>query len=214
MTDRVKFPRTPHLPWSPGRSGDDVALGSTFTLEESEEVIITEKMDGENTNLYRDCIHARSIDFKSHPSRDWVRSFHATMCFDIPDDLRICGENLFAKHSIFYDQLPSYFLVFSIFQGYTCLSWDETTEWCGLLGLEVVPVLYRGPWETKAIQACLRGASVYGEEQEGYVVRSAGRFTIDEFGQCVAKYVREGHVQTDQHWLRSAVVPNKLATPG
>ena len=68
----VKYPRTPHLPWSPGASQDDV-----FSLDarhfEGQTVIITEKMDGENTTLYRDYLHARSVDGRHHPSRNWVK---------------------------------------------------------------------------------------------------------------------------------------------
>jgi hypothetical protein len=211
MVKRVKFPKIPHLPWSPSRSTDDISLDSTSMLERLGEVVVTEKMDGENTSLYHDFIHARSVDFSPHPSRSWIKSFHATMCFNIPTDLRICGENLYAKHSIFYDLLPSYFLTFSIFRGNTCLSWDETTEWCDLLGLETIPVMYRGEWNMKAIQACMRGESKYGSSQEGYVVRSSASFELNEFPKCIGKYVREGHVQTDQHWLHSAVIPNRLA---
>jgi len=37
------------------------------------EVVVTEKMDGENTTMYCDNIHARSIDGRHHPSRDWVK---------------------------------------------------------------------------------------------------------------------------------------------
>jgi hypothetical protein len=58
-TMRVKYPRTPHLPWSPGRSEDDIALDSIEHLEHSEDIVVTEKLDGENTTLYHDYLHAR-----------------------------------------------------------------------------------------------------------------------------------------------------------
>ncbi len=101
----VKYPRTPHLPWSPGRSEDDIALDSIDQLEKLENVVVTEKLDGENTALYHNCLHARSVDSKSHPSRDWIKQFHATIRHNIPEEFRICGENVYAKHSIFYDSL-------------------------------------------------------------------------------------------------------------
>jgi hypothetical protein len=31
----------------------------------------------------------------------------------------------------------------------------------------------------------------------------ARSFTTDEFATCVFKWVRKGHVQTDQHWTRN-----------
>ncbi len=104
----VKYPRTPHLPWSPGRSKDDIALNSIEHLECLDDVVVTEKLDGENTTLYHDYLHARSIDSKSHPSRDWIKRFHAKIQYDIPEDFRICGENMYARHSIFYDALTTF----------------------------------------------------------------------------------------------------------
>src|SRR3546814_8478297 len=79
----------------------------TLAAFEGKRVIVTEKMDGENTTLYRDYIHARSVDGRSHPSRDWVKQFRSGIAADIPEDWRVCGENLFAKHSIHYTALRS-----------------------------------------------------------------------------------------------------------
>ena len=47
-------------------------------------------------------------------------------------------------------------------------------------------------------------------KQEGYVIRLKDSFHYDEFGTSVAKFVRANHVQTDQHWRHSAIVPNIL----
>ena len=48
---------------------------------------------------------------------------------------------------------------------------------------------------------------------EGYVVRTVAGFAHEEFADHVAKYVRAGHVQTDEHWMHRAVVPNGLRRP-
>lgn len=106
---RYKYPRTPHLPWSPGRSADDVSWLDTSALVGCG-VVVTEKMDGENTTLYREGLHARSVDSRHHPSRAWIKAFHAQWRHLIPPGWRFCGENLFAEHSIRYDSLPSYFI--------------------------------------------------------------------------------------------------------
>lgn len=34
--------------------------------------------------------------------------------------------------------------------------------------------------------------------------------SVDDFSLHVAKYVREGHVQTDKHWSLQAITTNKL----
>lgn len=205
----VKHPRTYHLPWSPGRSSDDRVMADLEALQHRQ-VIVTVKMDGENTTLYRDHIHARSLDSSDHPSRSWVKNFWAGLRHDIPEGFRVCAENLYAKHSIAYDDLPSYVLAFSAWNGLECLDWDETLEWLELLGIEPVPVVYEGRFDIRAIQtvAGRDGRVVNGE---GYVVRVRRSFHRDEFPRVVGKYVREGHVQTVRHWLRGQrVTPNKL----
>lgn len=147
FTDRVKFPRTYHLPWSAGLTGDDRKLESLDHLI-GHECVITEKMDGENTTMTRDYLHARSLSYEAHPSRSWVRALHGQIAHEIPEGMRVCGENLYAVHSIAYENLRSYFQVFAIWdKRNVCLSWDETVEWCALLGLEPVPVLGRGRWD-------------------------------------------------------------------
>jgi hypothetical protein len=153
---RVKYPRTWHLPWSPSVGPDDRVLdAATLDSWTGREVVVTEKMDGENTTLYRDYIHARSVDYSAHVTRNWMRNFHAKFAHEIPDGMRICGENLSFKHSIGYDRLPSYFMVFSVWQGTRCLSWKETLEWCALLSLEHVPVIYQGPNTTRTLAVVL-----------------------------------------------------------
>jgi RNA ligase len=99
FTDWVKYPRTYHLPWSEGIQDDDRTLESLDAFA-GRRVVVTEKMDGENTSLYRDHLHARSLDGRHHPSRNWVKQFWSRLRADIPEGWRICGENLYARHSI------------------------------------------------------------------------------------------------------------------
>lgn len=90
-----KYPRTPHLPFSLGVQSDDKVLKSISHFE-GKDIIITEKMDGENTTMYSNHIHARSIDSKHHPSRDYVKQLHANIKYMIPSNMRLIGENMFA----------------------------------------------------------------------------------------------------------------------
>lgn len=141
---KYKYPRTLHMPKSKGATSDD----KRFTKEnydnafKGKSVIITEKMDGQNTTMYHDYIHARSLDSAHHPSQDWVKRFHSEIAPNIPEGWRISGENLFAKHSISYDNLDSYFYGFSIWdEDNYCLSYEDTKDWFNLLGITHVPVL-------------------------------------------------------------------------
>lgn len=204
-----KYPRTRHLPWSPGATKDDLKSEGINAFV-GRRVVVTEKMDGENTSLYRDRTHARSIDSRHHPSRNWVKAMHGRVAPEIPEGWRLCGENLYARHSIAYDSLPSYFMLFSVWNAENrCLGWDATVEWADLLGLQTVPVLYDGMFDAD----WLRDLDLDLSRSEGYVVRLADGFHYDAFGTSVAKWVRENHVQTDQHWMSKAVVPNGLAPP-
>ena len=209
VTQYYKYPRTYHLPWSPGLTTDDKKIESLDSFD-GKRVVVTEKIDGENTSLYPDHLHARSMDSKHHPSRNCIKQLHSEICFNIPQGYRLCGENAFAKHSIFYDKLPSYFLLFSIWNGKQSLSWDETVEWANLLGLNTVPVLYDGIWDENTIKSCWTGISKFGSTQEGYVVRLAESYHFDDFSKSVTKFVRENHVQTSEHWLNEKIIPNLL----
>jgi hypothetical protein len=212
-----KYPRTYHVPWSPGTSSDDRILPNTNHFK-GLEIIVSEKLDGENTSMYSDHIHARSLDSKHHPSRNHVKALHGRIAHEIPPGWRICGENTYALHSIHYRSLTSYFYVFAIYDDKNqCLSWDETVDYANMLGLVTVPVLYRGIWDEQIVRACWTGVSTASpsDGQEGYVVRIAKDFPYDAqdeglFSKFTAKYVRKGHVQTSQHWMEQEVVPNLL----
>ena len=39
--------------------------------------------------------------------------------------------------------------------------------------------------------------------REGVVTRNIGEYPVSEFARNVFKYVRKGHVKTDEHWTRS-----------
>lgn len=209
----VKHPRLSHLPWSPGMNSDDRRI-ETLSHMIGREVVATIKWDGEQTSIYNDYLHARSIDGPPHASRAWVKNFASQWQHALSDDQRICGENLYAQHSIVYDEnnpLPDYFLGFSMWDRNVCLGWDETVENFEILGIKPATTIWRGIFDQKAIEA------LYDEDRdwktiEGYVVRLTDSFTYDEFKHSIAKYVRSGHVQTAKHhWRAQAVIPNVTA---
>lgn len=201
-----KYPRTYHLPWSEGVTDYDRVMDS---YEPDFDVVITEKMDGENTTMYRDHIHARSINSKSHESRDWVKNLWSSIRYDIPEDMRICGENLYAKHAIKYDDLRSYFMVFSIWERDRCLSWSETRDWAQLLGLNTVPILFVGKVESPAQKTIQEIVNLDFEKHEGYVIRPLRSFHVSEFRKLVGKFVRKDHVIKTEHWLRKQLERNE-----
>ena len=205
-----KYPRTPHLPFSPGATNDDRILKSMDHFVD-QEVVVTVKMDGENTSIYRDHIHARSLDSGNHISRNWIKNFASTFQQELKDGWRICGENLWASHSISYHNLKSYFYMFSIWDDNICLSWKDTEDWAELLGIATVPVIYKGIWNEDIIRN-LYQEKIFDDDMEGFVVRKTNSFTFDTFGQNMAKYVRKGHVQTSKHWMFEEIKRNELVS--
>ncbi|MFC4009884.1 RNA ligase family protein [Nonomuraea purpurea] len=201
----VRYPRTPHLPWSPGATPDDVRAGDLSGLR-GREVVVTEKLDGENTTLYADGMHARSLDSAHHPSRAWVKGLQGRIGRRIPAGWRVCGENVFARHSVPYEELESWFYGFSVWDGERCLDWDRTVAFLRGLGVPAPPVLWRGVFDERT----LRGLRLDTERQEGYVVRTVEGFGWEEFAGRVAKWVRREHVRTSTHWMHATVVPNGL----
>lgn len=217
-----KYPRTYHFPFSPGTTSDD-RIAKRFDALLAEPVVITEKLDGENT-----CLNQYGVFARSHaaPTRNpWANYLWETWntLHKQLGDLELFGESLYAVHSIRYSRLESYFYLFGIRDGDRWLAWEEVEFYAGVLGLPTVPVLYRGmagelpgdahvPAAEKLKAAILelvaRPSSLSDPvrapaPREGVVARVARSFTTEAFPECVFKWVRKGHVQTDAHWTRN-----------
>jgi hypothetical protein len=224
-----KYPRTYHLPFSPAYNFDDERLVDMSNLMGAE-VVITEKMDGECTTLYGDGRwHARSLDnSRKHVSRDWIANYWAktnvvrtfpdldssdttaTFKYEFPKKWRICGENLYAKHSIHYTNLREFFCAFSIWdESNNCLDWDMTEDILRKLEIPTPPVMYEGTLSYDVMTSIASNIDL--NNQEGFVVRSRGSFHYDDFQKHVAKWVRANHTPQDQkNWFKAQVVRNKL----
>jgi hypothetical protein len=205
----IKYPRTYHLPWSNMLKDDRILSDDSNFI--GRRVIVSLKMDGENTTMYNDYIHARSLDSSSHETRNWVKGLWSRVGYMLDDNMRICGENLFAVHSIKYDNLNSYFMMFSMWSDNKCLSWDETVEYAGIIGLVTVPVIYDGIYNKELI---INEFSKYEKTNEGFVIRVADEFNYIDFRRSVAKFVRPEFRQvvnnSHGHWISKKIEVNGL----
>lgn len=203
----TKYPKTFHFDFSLSLQNDDRKLESIDNFIDKR-VIVTEKLDGENSTIYSDYYHPRSIIDDGHPSRGWLKQFASTFNYKIPNNWRVCGENMFAEHSIIYNELESYFYCFSIYdENNICIDFDSTLEFCNEFGILHAPVLYDGIFDYNLIKEIYQKLDY--SKQEGIVCRIADSFHYSEFGKCVAKAVRPKHIQTDEHWSKNWK-PNKL----
>ncbi|NVO57238.1 RNA ligase family protein [Rhodobacteraceae bacterium B1Z28] len=203
-----KYGRTFHLPQSPGATSDDKIMSDVGALVAADEVIFTEKMDGENTTIHSDGCHPRSIDARYHSSRDWMKAFAAGISPQLAEDERIVGEYLFARHSIAYSELPTYFLGFAWIKRDVVQPWDATLSRFADLNIAPVPVLYRGLFSEDAVSDVISDLDL--SSQEGFVVRVTTAFADKDMPTHLAKYVREGHVQSETHWMSAELVKNGL----
>lgn len=212
-----KYPRTPHLPFSPGGTSDDRRIQSVSSLLGCP-VVITEKMDGSNVCLERDACFARShASTPNHPSFDAFKALHAGIQHNIGVGVQVFGEWLYAKHSIAYSALPSYLMVFGVRDLSTGLwaSWEEVGMWADCLGVACAPVLALTSFTREdqlqgTVEGLAREPSKVGGDREGIVIRKAGEIPDGDFATSVAKWVRKDHVQSDDHWKNQAIVRNML----
>lgn len=217
--DSPKYNRTFHVPWSPGGTNDDKRAPTAAGFVRLP-IVITEKMDGSNTSLEFDGCFARTHSGPpSHASFDGLKALHATIKYKIPKQMQFFGEWCFAHHSIAYEELPGYFMLFNIRDLTTVherwSSWDNVELWAKELGVPTVPVLFKGQVETEGelmrlIDSFMNQPSACGGIREGVVVRLASEFTNNSFDICVMKCVRANHVQTSEHWKDQEIIKNKL----
>jgi len=219
MAISQKYGRTYHYPFSPGTTSDDRIQHDYWECLSRIPVLVhTEKLDGENNCLSRYGVFARS--HAAPTTSPWtasIRSYWQSIKHDI-GDLEIFLENLYAVHSIEYHHLEHHFYVFAIREGNRWLSWEETRFYAGMLDLPVVPEikimetpLVQGAFEKDILQITGGGGALDPHDantglpvtMEGIVTRDAGSYAVTDFAAHVFKYVRKGHVKTDEHWTRN-----------
>lgn len=214
----AKYPRSFHLPWSPGGTSDDKRLRDVSALL-GVEIVATEKCDGSNLTYTRTSVFSRSHSGPpAHPSFDLAKATHGKIAHLVSPGLSVFCEYCYAVHSIAYTSLPDYSLVFGVRDDESGLwwDWDMTVIQAADLGLPTVPLLYRGTVSTEAeliqlTESLAKQPSAFGGQREGVVVRRASSFPDADFSKNLGKWVRKDHVQTDEHWMHQAIVPQKLA---
>jgi len=219
MAISQKYGRTYHYPFSPGTTSDDRIKHDYWEhLQKIPNLIHTEKLDGENNCLSKYGVFARS--HAAPTTSAWtesIRRFWQLIKNDL-GSLEIFVENLYAVHSIEYRNLEHHFYVFGIREHDQWLGWDETKFYADMIGLPVVPVIstLKTPDDQivfeKDFLALTASRGIFEPFDihtqapatiEGIVTRNAEGYSVNDFADNVFKYVRKGHVKTDQHWTRN-----------
>lgn len=165
MSLSIKYPRTLHFPFSPGTSSDDRILPIGY-LEYLLKInlVITEKLDGQNN-----CINKYGVFARSHASpsiHEWDKPLWGRYELIKNDlkDLEIFGENMYGIHSIKYNKLESYYYIFAIREKDVWLSWEEVKFYSALLDFPVVPEIN----QRTSLKRCKELSSI---EEENHIVK-------------------------------------------
>lgn len=203
-----KYNRTYHFQFSPGLQNDD-RLQKDISNLIGYPIVITEKLDGENTAITQGGVYARShATYAVKPWNVAMRQLHGFIGRQLDEEVFLFGENMEGIHSIEYKGLESYFYLFGVKEKNTFVSWQEVEDYAYLLDLELVPVLFKGTINTeeeleKKIMELVSQPSKLNGIQEGIVCRTQSSFDESDFQNNVVKYVRKDHVQTTTHWTKT-----------
>jgi hypothetical protein len=154
----IKYPRTPHLEGSNIQPGDDDLDRVPFTALIGQHVVVEEKLDGSNAALRFSSAGKILLQSRGHYLRGGPRERHfallKTWANSVTDVLWpvlgtryvVYGEWLYAKHTIFYDALPHYFLEFDVLDTQHGVFLDTPSRKALLEGLPITsaPVLGAG----------------------------------------------------------------------
>ncbi len=224
MSISRKYGRSYHFDFSEGTTSDDRINYEWRThVQKFENIVHTEKLDGENTCLSELGVFARSHAAPTtHPWADHLKIKQSMIASDLKaNNLEIFGENLYALHSIVYPKLDDHFYVFGVRVLDKWLSWEEVKWYAGFFDFKVAPeLLIQSTKDTELIKNTVieftKQPSVFGSLQnntdpliectrEGVVSRNTEAYDVDSFSENLFKIVRKNHVQTDSHWSKKIV---------
>jgi hypothetical protein len=174
MPEIFKYPRTLHLEGSRLQPGDEDLDSVPFADLAGRFLVVEEKYDGSNAGLRFDAAGRLWLQSRGHfltggerekhfhLFKQWAHSHAPALHHVLGERYLLFGEWLYAKHTIFYDRLPHYFLEFDVYDSAedVFLSTARRTELLAGLPLVSVPVLHSGPARSLAELTALVGPSL------------------------------------------------------
>ncbi|MBO5789162.1 MAG: RNA ligase family protein [Clostridia bacterium] len=191
----IKYPRTPHLEGSRLGVGDEDLHQIPFTHIFGRNIVIEEKIDGANTAISFDGDGNLLLQSRGHYLtgghrekhynllKQWA-TLHQDVFFDVLSDRFVMyGEWLYAKHTVYYDALPHYFMEFDIYdrEKKEFLDTDRRRELVSKMNIvHSVPVLSRGIFTQKEAILSLIGPSNYITEKHiDNLIHTAQKLSLD-----------------------------------
>lgn len=121
-----KYPRTQHLQGSRLQPGDEDMTSVPVAALAGLHLVVEEKLDGANAALSFGSAGELRLQSRGHfltggrrerhfdLFKVWARTHRAALGERLGDRFVVYGEWLYARHTIFYDELPHYFIEFDV----------------------------------------------------------------------------------------------------
>lgn len=220
--DFYKFPSTPHLTVLGDTiiRGDKVVSRSECKEFLKHELVIEEKVDGANLGISFDALgnlrcqnrgeylyHPYTGQWKKLPG--WLEPKIDLLFDNLTDRYILFGEWCYAQHSVFYNELPDWFLAFDIYDKKEgkFLSHSKRKTYCQELGILEVPLLRQGHFSLKKLRLMISDSILGDTRAEGIYVR----FDQGDWLGNRAKIVGSEFIQSiEKHWSCTKIKANQL----
>jgi len=175
MSEFIKFPRTPHLYGSKLGEGDEDLSRIPFEHIFGKNIVIEEKIDGANCGISFSESGELLLQNRGHYFyggykerhydlfKRWANQNSALLYGALCSRYVMFGEWMYAKHTVFYDALPDYFMEFDIYDKKLGVFLDTPSRREITEGLCVcsVPVLASGKFHSRESILGHLGRSLY-----------------------------------------------------
>lgn len=138
-----KYARSLHAHISLGTTSDDrfMPQGYVRHFAALPELVLTEKLDGQNNCFTTQGVFARSHAAPTQHAWDKPLLQRWELIKHDLGTLQLFGENMYGIHSIAYSALESYFYLFAVREHDRWLSWDEVKFYAAMFDFPTVPEL-------------------------------------------------------------------------
>lgn len=248
-----KYPRTPHLQGSRLQPGDEDLQQIPLHQIAGEHLVVEEKVDGANAGISFD--HHRTLQLQSRGHfltggprekqfalfKTWAATHKNALWDLLGSRYLVFGEWLYAKHTIYYDNLPHYFLEFDIYDRQEKTFLDTPTRHHMLKGSPIisVPVLWQGQGSKLDIKELVTESTYKSNRWKQDLLDRAHEHRLDSAqtlkqtdpsSQSEGLYIkveRDGAttgrlkwirpsfltavIDSGSHWLDRPILPNRLA---
>lgn len=191
MKHLLKYPRTQHLTGSRLMPGDEDLNAVPFAAIANRHIVVEEKVDGANAGISFDENGKLWLQSRGHYLtggygerhfalfKQWANHHGPQWNEVIGSRYIVYGEWLYAKHTVFYDALPHYFMEFDVYdrESESFLSTARRQALLAPLAMTGVRVLHEGPLSKLDKLISFLGKSPFKTERHRDVLQSVAAAT-------------------------------------